>query len=267
MSKIDFEQFEVKSHPVMIGDVIVPNKKILAVDDQFVNLVSGKYQIHQPMEVFESFNNVADKCGLDIQRVISSRLTGGMIIEAKYDTVSFVGEEHDVTVVFFTDHTGRYCTSLSLNTLRHLCMNQAAMLSRGKDRHLFKEKHYNRSLDIDNFERLLEYVPQSVEMYNARMEQLLEKKFTYGQFQEFFIRMTKLDKESKQYQTKIANLKDCYYNAQGQDVIANDTGYKAFNVISFMNTHQLRESKAKTERLYQAKAKNTLAMTEALLAA
>lgn len=234
-------------------DVRIQGKKVdgayglIITDDQGVEtpvkrIVSKGFAVHQPSQVLKAFENVAERTNLDVTQVIQNPSKGGLIIQAKYEGTRIVGEEHDVMVSLLTSHDGTTSTILSLYALRHVCWNQAAMISKENELHLFKTKHYRNALDIDVFEEKIADIPERVRMYNARMENLLETRLTYDNFADFYINHFNVDKESSGFDNVMEKLKSRYYHADGQDIIANDTAYKAFHCVTHAMTHGTQEN-------------------------
>jgi hypothetical protein len=226
--------------------------------------VSDSYEIHSPKEIAEAFERVASKTQLEIQKVITNPHNGGLMISAKYDSVQFAGDDHDVNIVFFTSHCGKYKTFLTLQALRLQCMNQAPILSKGKDKHIFAEKHYKNSLDIALFENLLSGVPQSVTMYNARVENLLDGKMSYSDFAEWYIEHNKINREAKQFDTNMSKVKEAYFHNDNSK-IADGTMYRAFHAITWLNTHGGRNTKFAEEQRLTTKASNSQKAMDSLL--
>jgi len=272
----DMKFFEVSRQPVTLEgtDILVPRKNAITVNGTPTgHMTSEKYAIHQPKNIYRSFQRVCKKTGLEIDRKRSflNPSNGGMILSAKYKTKMFdtgnKKERHDFNVVFYTAHDGKYKTFLTIDVLRLLCMNQAPALYRGKDNHVMSEKHYKNALKLSTLESRLEGIEQSVNMYQARMENLCDVKMTLADFKEFYIAHYKLDKESSHFDGKMETLEDVYYDAKGQSEIANDTAYKAFNVITYLNTHKVSNTNGREENKLTVKAKDTSKVLRELLAA
>ena len=204
--------------------------------------VSDSYEIHQPSEIMATFQDVAEKTGLEIKNVLTNPNNGGLMISARYGKFNIGNNDpYDIDLVFYTSHCGKYRTFLTLNTLRLACMNQLPALYREKDRFIFAEKHYKNALDITMIKESLEYIPESINMFDARVNQLIDTKVTYKDFVEFYIQHFKLNRDAKQFQNKIDSLAYIYNSAPGQKQITNDNAYKALNAITYIQTHDLSD--------------------------
>ena len=257
--------FDVLEKPISSEYGIIPNKKGLFVGGDCVNIVSDRYEVHQPREILEQFNQVAEKTGLEVNRVITNPVNGGLLISAKYDNVSIVGESHDVNVTFYTSHCGKYKTFMSLDTLRLSCFNQVPVLFRNKERHIVSEKHYRNALNLDTIAAKLVHIPESVAAYNAKAETLLSKRLSMADFVEFFIEHQKLDRDAKRFQSKVDELKAMYYSAPGQRHLG-ENAYKAYQAVTFDNTHNGRNTAYKQEQILTKKSNDSLVVLEKLLA-
>lgn len=267
----DIEFFKVRKAPAITTDfedptktIILPNKQHIMVENNAIYTSSMKYEIHQPQDVFQKFADVAAKTGLTIKNLLLNPANGGMLVEAFYENTNFVGEEHDVNIVFHVSHSGQYKTFIALNVLRQKCMNQVPVLSKERGVHLFSEKHYNNALDLTMFQRTLEEIPQAVQNYSARVENLLDGKLSYEDFAEFYIAQMKIKRESKGFDRVMLNLKDVYHGADGQKSLANDTGYKAMQAITYIATHQGRATKFANERVFLKGRDDTIKAIAAL---
>lgn len=241
--------FEVEKLPLS-GPYGQIDKKGIFVKGKCINVVSDKYEIHQPQEIVDTFYKVVESHGLEVNRVIPNATNGGLLLSAKYADKKIGGEDHTVNLTFFTAHDGKRKTFLSLDTLRIACFNQVPALYRNKSRWLFSEKHYANSLDMDLLGKLLTHVPESIEKHNEKIETLQNVKLSFSDFVGLWIDHYKQDKQAKQFNTKVEKLRSVYYNATGQRQVTNDTAYKAFNAMTFINTHDGRNTALKDQNSF-----------------
>ena len=233
------------------------------------NLVSDHYEIHQPSEILESFQKVADNTQLTINGYMVNPVNGSLMIESTYDNVKFAGEEHDVNVVFYTSHDGKRPTLLTLQSLRHACWNQVPLLF-GKDnksRHMMTEKHYRNALNLTVMEKLLAGVPASIQAYNDTADLLMNKKMSFDKFVEFYVKSYKLDTSTTRGENRVEALQDIYHTAEGQSIIPDNTAWKAFNVISYLNTHNVSNTSFQAENRAFTRANDTIKRMQELVAA
>lgn len=261
------KMFDVESHDISSPYGIIEGKKGLFVNEQNINIVSDKYEVVQPRQVFETFTDIADRSGLEINRTLLNPKNGGLMVSARFDNLKIMGDDHDVNVVFYTSHCGRYKTFLTLDILRLACFNQAPALYKNKDRFIFAEKHYKNALDINMLGGALENIPASVEAFNTKMELLGEKSMNCEQFVEWYVDQLKLDKESKQYDTKVQKFRETYKYATGQREIRSESAWKAFNAVTYINTHEGRNSTYKAENALLKGGDDTIKRLDALLTA
>jgi len=245
----------------------IENKKGVFCDQKCINVVSNNYELHQPSEILQSFENVAKRGGLAINKVLFNRHNGGLLINAKFDECKIVGEKHDTQVTFYTSHCGAYKTFLSLSLLRIACFNQVPVLNKNKSNHIFAEKHYKNALCVATFEKLLEKIPALVSAYNTRAEILQDKTITFETFADLCAEKWKEDKTSKKWEKRYNKLKEHYYHGMGQDIARRDSAYKAFQAITHQNTHGLRNTTMREENLITKSAKESLEFEEILLSA
>jgi hypothetical protein len=261
------EFFTVESEPLPspYGGYI-PGKRGLFVNQNNINIVSDKYEVHQPSEIYQTFANVAARTNLEINRVITNPTNGGLLLSAKFADTKIVGENHDVNVTFYTSHCGKYKTFLTLDLLRIACFNQVPCLYRNKQRFIFAEKHYQNALDINLMESKLEAIPESVEAYNEKARQLQDTKLSFNSFRDYYVDHYKLKESQKQFDSKVEKLREVYYNATGQRELANDSAYKAYQAITFFNTHELRDTAMREENILTKRASDSIVVLEELLA-
>lgn len=260
----DLNMFEVKEHPIESEYGVISGKKGIFVNRRNINIVSDRYEVHQPSEFLRTFNDVAKTTGLEVNRVMPNEHNGGLLLSAKFASQKIAGEDHDINLVFYTSHCGKYPTFLTLDTLRLACFNQLPVLYRNKSRFIFSEKHYRNALDMNLVKEALEYIPESISIHDHKMEQLKETKLSLDDFLDIWVDHYKVNKESKQFQTKVDKVKATYYNAPGQKQL-HESGYKALQAMTFMTTHEGRDTKMKTETAFVKGGNDSLNWVEELL--
>lgn len=263
----DTELFTVDMHDIQTeAHGAIPNKKALIVDGECVNVVSDKYEVHQPNEILAQFREVAANTGLEINQVIPSPHRGGLIITAKYNEVSFLDEKHDMGVMLFTTHCSSYSTFVATNVQRIFCMNQIPAIAGNNDNILFKEKHYANALEMDTIAPAIEELPQIAANYRNVAEALNAKRMTEREMVEFYVKFYKLDEEQRNFDSRITRLLETYHNAAGQSHL-KPTAYKAFQAVTYLNTHHIRATENASEVKMVGKQKDSLKFQQALLAA
>lgn len=248
----------------------IPGKRALMVgnegDQHCVNIVSDKYEIHQPVDIYRQFERVSNEFGLTLNKTIFNPKNGGLLISANYKSGKIVGDDHDMNLTFYTSHCGKYKTFLTLDLLRIACMNQVPALYRNKDRHIFSEKHYRNALSIDLLGELLQDLPTAIETHHELMDTLRSKSFSKADFVEFAKDHWNLKKEQKQYQSKMDKIIAAFDHAPGQSHLEN-SAYKAYNAVTYMNTHAIRNTPMKNETVMIKNSQNSLTAMQELLAA
>lgn len=243
----DQELMPVEKLPISSEYGDIPDKKGIFCDQKCINIVANSYQVHQPIDIYNRFVESSNQNGLEVNRVLFNKLSGGMLLSAKYKDIKIAGEKHDASLVFYTSHCGKYCSYLSLDLLRIACDNQVPTIVKNKSRHLIKTKHHARSFDIvSNIGQYLETLPALIEDYNERSELLMQSGSNVDRFVEYAIEHFKIDREAKRFDSKVNRLKDIYYNAPGQAELS-DSAYKVWNAFTFHNTHELRDTKMREE--------------------
>lgn len=245
------ELFEVESAPISGPHGIIDNKQGLFVNGECVNLVSGKYEVHQPNEILAQFQKVEREHGLQINKVLTNPHKGALLISAKYDQTKITGEKHDVNLVFYTSHCGKFRTVLSCDLLRIACFNQIPTIMANKSRHLFAEKHYRNALDIDVIGKSIAEVPRMVNQYNRKANLLRDTKLSISDFIDIWTTHYKQEKTAKQYDSKVAKAREIYSYATGQREL-EDSAYKAYQAFTFMNTHETKDTKHQLETVQHA---------------
>jgi hypothetical protein len=238
---VDIEKFfEIEEHPIFVKGVEVPRKKALVVDDSLVNIVSTGYKVVQPRDVYESFSKVT---GLTLDKVVTNPHTGALLLGSHI--ADSTGYKHDL--VFYTGHNGKHRTLLTLQTLRLACMNQCPTLLGNTSQHLLSVKHL-QFLDFNYLSKLIEEVPMMVSSFEARMEELSDLKISMADFVEMYLAENKVKEERR---SKVAQeITNIYHGAQGQESLGTNTAIKAFNAITYLNTHKVRRTKTELETRY-----------------
>ncbi len=256
--------FEVEKKPISgpYGDI--PNRKGIFCDEQCINVVSNGYEIHQPIEIYNKFAERVDSHNLTINRVLNNPKNGGLLLSAKFANTKIMGEEHDINLTFYTSHCGKYRTFLSVDLLCIPCFNQIPTLYKNSSRFIVAEKHYKNALDIDAFDQALTNIPQTVLAYNEKAEALKDFHFTYDDFVQFYIESYKVDVEAKRFDKKVEALKNIYYNGANQKSYGPNA-LKAFQAITFMNTHELKDTAMKQENMLIKGGNDSLKQMERLL--
>ena len=244
----------------------VENKRGLFVGDKCINVVSPSYEVHQPQEILRKFEEVAEYTGLLINRTLTNPANGGLIISAKYGDTRIVGDEHDINLTFCTSHCSKVSTFLTLDLLRMACFNQIPALYSDKKRHIFAEKHYKNALNIDLIQEALENIPAAVDNFNHKAELLMEKPFSVEDFVALAIDHYKMDPEAKRFNSKVELWKSAYFNAEGQRHLP-DTAWKAYNAVTYQNTHGGRNTIFRNERVLTQGSADSLKFMDKLLAA
>lgn len=245
---------------------IVPKKRGLFVNGNCINIVSDRYEVHQPSEIYQRFVNVAEQSNLTVNRVLPNPNNGGLLLSAKYDSVQLRGEQHDVNLTFYTSHDGKYKTFLTLDLLRMACYNQIPTLYANKSRFIFAEKHYQNALNLDLIEDILAHIPETLQSYVEKMEMLGDMSINFDTFAEMYREHYKIKTEQKQYQSKMDKLASVYYNAPGQNIIHSGTGYKAFQAVTYLNTHEIKNTAMIEENRLIKNGNDSLNFMDKLLA-
>lgn len=263
---IESNFFIVEEQPISSKYGVIKGTKGIFVNEKKINIVSNRYEVHQPLEVLNKFYDVADRTNLRVNKVITNPTNGGLLISANYSGTRIVGEQHDVNVIFYTSHCGSYKSFLTLSLLRIACDNQVPVLYRNKDRHIISKKHYTDALNLEEIAAKLEHIPGSVQSYNEKAHKLQEKHLSFLDFIDLYNTTYKVDTSAKRYNSKLAALSDVYYNAKGQRELAQ-TAYKAYQAVTYENTHKLRETALKQENIITRNGDKSLEFVKVLLAA
>ena len=258
--------FEVESLPLRSHHGEVAGKKGIFVNGNCINIVSNQYKIHQPKKVYDTFEGLAISHGLTIDKVLTNTKNGGLLLSAHYADLKFLGEQHKASLVFYTIHFGKNRTFLTLDFLRVACFNQIPALYQNKQRHIISEKHYQNSLDINSFEKVLESLPAQIQAYNEKAETLQQKSLSFDSFRDLYITHKKLDENQKQFDSKMAEFKGRYFRANGQNGLA-ESAYKAFQAITYENTHLGRNTAMQLENSFIKGGDDSLVWLDTLLAA
>lgn len=263
--------FNIEKQPISGPYGNIEDKKAIYVNrgegttPRAINIVSNSYEVHQPIEIFNKFASVAESHGLVISRVLNNPKNGGLLISAKYSQQQILNEAHDINFTFYTSHCGKYKTFLSMDLLRIACENQIPTLYKNKDRFIIAEKHYKNALNIDLIDQALLNVPATVFAYEEKAQALKDFNFSIDDFIGFYIESYKVNEEAKQFDTKIRALKNVYFNGTGQREIGTNA-YKAYQAITFMNTHEVKKTAMREENSLIAGGNDSLKQLERLLA-
>lgn len=238
----------------------IPKKKALFVGQKCVNVVSDQYKVVQPSEIVKKFEETA---GITTDKIILNPNTGGLLLSAQVAT----DNEHTHNLTFYTGHNGQYRTFLGLISLRLACFNQLPSLAgQQKDNYLVSAKHYHDNV-VDSIGECLDLVPEIIAKFAEKTAEMKDKKITLAQFVELYIADKKIKEDQKNKDKLINDLKGVYANAQGQALCANDSAYKAYQAITYINTHNIRDSLNKLETQYINKPKDSFKWYDLLLAA
>lgn len=257
--------FVIEKEPMFSTYGEIQNRKVLYVNEKPINQVSNDFQIHQPIDIYRRFESVSKSHGLEINRVITNPANGGLLISARFSQMEIVGETHDINLSFYTAHDSRYRTFMSVDLLKLMCFNQVPTLYRNNERFVISEKHYRNALDYNVIDEALINIPAVIYAYEEKATQMKDFKFSMKDFIEFYINSYKVDTEAKKFNEKVKNLKDVYYNAAGQKYIG-DNLYKAWNAITFMNTHQVKKTAMVEENRLIKNGNDSLKQLDRLLA-
>ena len=239
--------FVIEEDTVSTRGMEIPNKKALMVGDNVINIVSDRYNVVQPRTVYESFKRVE---GVTINKMLTNPHTGGLLLASTIQG----NDDYSHDLVFYTGHNGQYRTVLTLQTLRMACMNQCPTLLANKSQHLISAKHY-QFLDFKHMSEIIKNVPTMVNDFQTTMGLLEGMNLTFSKFAELYMEKEKIT-DSRKDKVK-EKLEQTYYCEEGQSVLPNDSAIKAFNTITFMNTHNVRKSKSEMETRYLKKMGNS----------
>lgn len=250
--------FTVETLPISSEYSIIPKKKGLFVEKKCINIVSDSYKVHQPSEVIQTFKDVTAEIGLEVNRIITNKTNGGLLLSASYnDNVKILGEKHNANLVFYTSHCGKHKTFLSLDLMRLACFNQVPTLAANKKRHIISEKHYQNALSMTCLQKVLAKIPAMIADYNEKASTLIDKKLSFDDFLNLWIEKEKLQHTAKSYDRKINKLRETYYNAPGQKQLT-DSAYKAYQTVTYLNTHEIRDTPNKEETRHITNANNSI---------
>lgn len=260
------ELFTVDKRRAMTVLGPLEGRNVLMVGERCINpnMVSDNYEVHQPKDIYRAFANVATKTGLTIGGVLQSPTIGGLIITAKYGSTKILGEDHDIHFTLFTSHDGKNRTILTLDSLRMACFNQIPILQSNQKRHIISEKHFRNALDINVLEAAIENTPNNVEAYAEKADVLINSRLPFNIFLDMYAEENNINTENPAFDKKAARIKEIYYSGKGQNIIPDNTGYKALQAITYMNTHELRETSNSNVNRHIKKADNSCQMIETL---
>lgn len=243
----------------------IPKKKGLFVEGKNINIVSDKYEIHQPKAIAAKFVEVSKSHGLEIGPVLPNKSNGGLLMSAKFKNLSLGGDSTDVNLTFYTSHDGKNKTFLSLDTLRIACYNQLPALYKNKSRFIFSEKHYQNALDIDLIGEVLENIPASMEAHNEKLLALKETKLSLDDFVTLWQTHYKVKTDAKQYDTKVAKMRAIYMNAPGQQQAPQNSAYRALQAMTYANTHEIKNTALQLENSVIGGGNDSLKWMDTLL--
>tara|TARA_R110002126_G_scaffold192495_6_gene340668 strand:+ start:499 stop:1470 length:972 start_codon:yes stop_codon:yes gene_type:complete len=221
----------------------IPKKKGLFVAEKCINIVADRYQVVQPNKVVEIFQNTT---GLTVDKILTNQNTGGLLLKSTLSNPFLNGDEHRIDLTFYTGHNGQYKTFLSLQALRLACMNQLPALSKERGLWLMNEKHY-QAFSFEKLQGIIETLPLQIANFTNQYNQLSDIKITKKDFLELFVEQYKV-LNTKAGEKTMKNISDVYSFATGQDTIVNDSAYKAYQAITYQNTHNGRNTANKVER-------------------
>lgn len=238
--------FDIIEAPVKnaVTDQIIKGRKGLFVDDHCVNIVSDRYKVVQPQMIVDLFQS---NTNLEITKTASNVNNGSLLLGAKYKDITINNEAHNLTLSFYTGHNTQYSTFVSLQALRVACMNQLPALIGSPQLHLMKCKHIHE-FPFDDLQKLIETLPRHVSNFEVQCDRLKESKLTLNEFLELYVEFFKLQEKASKDKT-ISKITALYKQAPGQDIITNDTAYKAFHTVTYDLTHNIRNSKNNLEKV------------------
>lgn len=238
--------FEIKESPVYSSEGIIEGKKALMIDGKTINIVSENYHVVQPRDVMSRLESIP---GLRTTTALSNPNTGGLLVAAKLDNrIDNFSYQHNL--VFYTGHNGQYRTLLTNQSLRLACMNQCSTLLGQKERHLYSEKHY-KEFDVEKMGEIIENVPRIAAEFERNMRDMEAEPLSLSRFVELYMDRQKVSDQRKD--SVRLTLMDIYRNAKGQSVLPENTVAKAFNTITYLNTHNLKQGKNSLENKFITK--------------
>ena len=234
--------FHIQEKAISADNVVIPGKKALFVEDNCINIVSKHYKVVQPSEVVERFEKAS---GYEVSTCMENANTGGLLLSAKIQDFYVGNANHTASLSFYTGHNGKHTTLLALQGLNHACFNQIPMLIGCTNRHLIKTKHIN-AFDFDKLDEILCELPLHLSNFKIQYESLQDMKYTKDQFLEDFIKHFKIQDNAKR-DSNVAKISSMYDNARGQSGLTTDSGYKAYQAVTYHLTHNARNGKNKLE--------------------
>ena len=239
-----FDVIEAPIQNALTGEII-PDRKGLFVNNKCVNVVSNsRYKVVQPRDIYDRFEEAT---GLEINRVITNTNHGSMLLSANYQGLLINNEEHQLSLTFYTGHNNQYSTFLTLGALRIACMNQLPVLVGAPDLHLIRCKHIHH-FNFDQLGSIIETLPRRVANFEAQCQRLKESKLSLDDFLASYVEFYKLEDTAKKDKA-IASIMDVYKRAPGQEIIEDNTAYKAFHAITYDLTHNVKQTKNQLEKV------------------
>jgi hypothetical protein len=258
--------FEVESLPLHSQYGTLKGKKGLFVNGSCINIVSDRYEVHQPSEILAEFQEVAASGGIDVEAVKTNPATGAMMIVSSLASCKIAGEDHKAKLIFYTSHDGKNKTFLSLDFLRIVCMNQLRKLYKNESQHIFAEKHYKNALSLKTIGPVIDSLNQELAEQENLAQRLLEKRIDFSKAREVFASHKKYDEQQKQFESKMAEFRATYFSAPGQNDLPDHSAYKLLNAVTYLNTHKVKATQNALETQHITNAKDSLDFVELLLA-
>jgi len=244
------------------GDII-PKRKGIFVEDTCVNVVSDRYKVVQPNEIVDTFTSAT---GLTIDSMLTNKAKGSLLIKAFLANPYIDGEEHRINLTFYTSHCGKYKTFLSMQALRMLCENQLPAITKDTGLYLMSSKHYSEF----NFQELadtLETLPLHMKNFKDQYVELKDVTLSKKQFLELFVEQFKINTNSTRGNNIIEAMRYNYDNARGQRECPSDSGYKAYQALTYHLTHNGRDTVNKMEQQNIENMKRCFTLREAIMEA
>ena len=95
-----FNLFDVQEKPLFSDFGKIEGKKGLFVNGENINIVSDKYECHQPKAIACQFEKAMRNNGLEINRVLPNPKNGGLLLSAKYANQMLGGDNCDINLTF-----------------------------------------------------------------------------------------------------------------------------------------------------------------------
>lgn len=227
------------------NDSIIPDRKALYVNNKCVNIVSNsRYKVVQPKEIYNRFQQASH---LEITKLVTNPNYGSLLLSASYGKISVGNDQHDLNLSFYTGHNNQYSTFTTLMGMRQACMNQLPAMIGAPSLYLMKCKHI-QDFNFEELESIIETLPRRVANFQLQCQRLQESKLSFRDFLEAYVSFFKLEESAKKDKA-IASITDVYKKAQGQEIITDDTAYKAFHALTYDLTHNVKQTKNQLEKV------------------